>query len=116
MNRKIYFFVLAAVLLSGMILQGCAKPSVIDSDDLKMVNDYIQSVEGDELPLEVAEGMSNHAFENKNTGEVKTQWQLVLDFIQNENSESPKEMDYSIVFGNSSVAIEDNEAWEFIGG
>ncbi len=86
----------------------------ISVDDLNLVNEYVRNNGADEIMSASAEGLQSMIYENKQTKEQKNAWQLVVDFVRNETSDNPKELDYMIGFDGSSFSVsEDN--WEFIG-
>ncbi|MGE5493756.1 MAG: hypothetical protein ACM3S4_00390 [Burkholderiales bacterium] len=124
MIQKRYLIVFLIIcLFIVQACQGCsAKPVLgqkqeISQDDLNTVNNYIAEVGADEISLQKAESINKlEIYENKETHETKTIWQLVVDFVRNEKSDNTVPLGYKIVFEPGGFGLEDNETWERIGG
>lgn len=123
MKRKACMLLLIIGSLFVLTCQGCSgKPvinqrdSSIDQADLEAVNEYIVDSGANEISPDDAEDINKLGlYENKDTGEIKTIWQLVVDYVYNAKSGEPEFLGYSIKFENSSFSLEDNETWDYIG-
>jgi hypothetical protein len=116
MLRKIYFcLVMILLLLSGLFFGGGIRQSEISREDLKLVNAYVSEAGADPISLETAEEINHWLLQNTQTREIKTSWQLVVDYVRNEQGAEPEPLGYAIVFEGSSFGIEGNEVWEPVG-
>lgn len=123
MKQKVYLYLLLILcLLLVSVFQGCsAKPTIsqnqtINQDDLKAVNDYITECGADDISLQNAEDINKlELYESKETHEIKTIWQLVVDYVRNTKNGDIASLGYSIVFEDSGFSLEDNDKWEYIG-
>lgn len=118
MKRGIFLCV--TVLMAVMLIfAGCGSSSVVRADDLSMVNQYIREQGNGAKELTLQQGESVYKlelFENKETGEMKRSWELVVDYVRNEQSEAPAALDYRIEFDGGSFSLEDNVNWVSVGG
>ena len=107
-----------AALLMLLSFGGCGTPSSINMSDLNAVNQYIEnSTESIVLSVSEAEDLNKYIYQNRNTKEIKTCWELVVDYIHNITSDDLTELDYSIVFYPDDLfSLEDaDQPWEMIG-
>ena len=116
MKQKVFLYLL---LIMGLVLLfafvGCEK-SEISQDDLNVVNRYIADVGAEEMSFQDAESINKLAlYKNKETHEIKTEWQLLVGFVRNEKSDNPVDLGYKIVFESGGYSMEDNDTWEYIG-
>jgi len=121
-KRHLIIFLIICLFIVQACL-GCSAKSVpgqkheISQEDLNLVNNYIAEIGADEISLQKAESINKLTiYENKETTEIKTIWQLLVDFVRNENSDDPVDFGYKIVFEPGGFGLEDNETWECIGG
>lgn len=89
--------------------------STVSRADLKKVNRYIEERGAGTIQRWDAEYFGEHVWENSETYEIKTTWELVVDFVDNAESEEPQDLGYVIVFDRAGFGIEENEVWERIG-
>jgi hypothetical protein len=124
MKQKAYMHLLLILgLLFVLACQGCSgKPvinqgdSSINQDDLEAVNEYIVDNGANELSIDEAENINKLGlYKSKDTGEIKTIWQLVVDYVYSAQNGETESLGYSIKFENSSFSLENNETWEYIG-
>ncbi len=113
MKRQV-FFCLIFLLMTALMMMGCA-PAPVDEHDLEKVNFYAQSAGAETIDLDVAEGMNQSFYRQTATGDVKTSWQLVVNYVINANSEEPEPLDYAIEFEGTSYTMNDQGTWEEIG-
>ncbi len=107
---------LVAVMLLIAFCQGCGAKSNVSAGDLKRVNRYIDAQGAEKMDKRDAESMDRQLLQNKETREIKTAWELVVDFVDNAESEEPVDLGYAIVFDRASFSFEDNGVWEHVGG
>lgn len=112
MRRRMVFFLIAA-LFSLPMIAGCA-PEPVDEHDLEKVNFYAQSAGAEPIDLGVAKEMNDCFYKQTATGDVKTSWELVVDYVVNANSEEPEPLDYAIEFKGVDYTVSDNNTWEEI--
>lgn len=105
------------IILAFMAIQGCGQQSSVDSDDLAAFNQLALDSGAEVITLEKAEDLNMYLYKNKTTDEIKSCWQLVVDYIHNTNSDEQSVMDYAVEFnkGGFDVSIKDNDTWEFLG-
>jgi len=115
-NKGHILFLLAAVVLLAAVCQGCGAESTVSRADLKMVNAYIAEQGAEEMNKKDAESMDKQVLQNKDSQEIKTAWALIVNFVENAESEEPVELGYAIVFDRASFSIADNDVWEHVGG
>ena len=80
-----------------------------------MVNRYIEAQGAEKMERKDALSMDRQVLQNKETREIKTAWGLVVDFVDNIESEEPIDLGYAIVFDRASFSLETDQ-WENIGG
>ncbi len=113
MKRRVFFFLIAA-FFSLPMMAGCA-PAPVDEHDLEKVNFYAQSAGAEPIGLDAAEEMNECFYKQAATGDVKTSWELVVDYVVNANSEEPEPLDYAFEFDGESYALANDNTWERIG-
>lgn len=113
MKRRVFFY-LTVLLMTALVLAGCA-PAPVNEHDLEKVNFYAQSSGAETIDLVAAEEMNQNLLKNTETGAVKTSWQLVVDYVINANNEEPEPLDYAIEFEGTSYTLADESSWEKIG-
>lgn len=107
--RYISIFIVLICLL--IVNQGCSSYSdlSISKEEFKMVNKYIKELGLEEISLEDAISIEGfHLYENKETKEKKQLWQLAVDYIQNEKSDNPVNLNYKVTFASNGVGFESN--------
>ena len=112
MKRQV-FFCLIFLLMTALMMMGCA-PAPVDEHDLEKVNFYAQSAGADTIDLGVAEEMNQSFYKQVATGDVKTSWELVVNYVVNANSEEPEPMDYAIEFDGANYTVADENTWQKI--
>ncbi len=120
MNYK-YCVIVLVLLLTMLILMGCepsseAAESGIEPDDLKLVNSYLTDLGSPEMSVDDATAMKHSLLENSHTKEIKTDWQLLVNYIRNAQSDEPVTLDYGIEFGGGQLSYDLGDVWEHIGG
>ncbi len=113
MKRRV-FLCLMVVLIPVLMMAGCA-PAPVDEHELEKVNFYAQSAGADPIDIDVAEEMNDCFYKQAATGDVKTSWELVVDYVINANSEEPETLDYAIEFDGTAYKMADENTWERIG-
>lgn len=118
-TRIFLFIVVICILLTCLGCNNYSKLS-ISKDEFKMVNEYINELGFEEISLKDAISIeqTNSLFENEKTKEKKRLWQLIVDYIQNEQSEEPVILNYEITFSKDSFSFDTNSDcdWINIGG
>lgn len=116
MKRKMLMIpVFILVLLLAVTFSGCATPGVT-WEDIGTVNKYLSEKGIKALSYDDADTLHRMAiYENKNTGEKKRYWQMVVDYVRNEENGRPLELGYTIVFDNNGMDMTNNTDWENIG-
>ena len=109
MNYKCCLIVLV-LLLTLLILMGCepsseAAESGIEPDNLKLVNIYLMDLGSPEMSVDDAMAMKHSLLDNSQTKEIKTDWQLLVDYIRNAQSDEPVTLDYGIEFGDGQFLM-----------
>lgn len=114
-NKHSLSFLCIATALLLLFCQGCGGKSDVSNSDLRMVNRYIEAQGAEPMDRKAAESMDRQLFQNRETREIKTAWGLVVDFVDNAESETPKELGYAIEFDRASFSMKTDQ-WENIGG
>lgn len=118
--KNILILVLLVCIL--IVNQGCSSYSdlSISKEEFKMVNEYIKELGLEIISLKDAISIehTNSLFENEQTKEKQYIWQLIVDYIENEQSEEPVNLNYSITFSKGSFSFDSNSDcdWVNIGG
>lgn len=110
--------ILVIMLLLIVISSGCSRYSElsITSQDFKMVNEYIKEMGSQEISLKDAISMDQMSlYEHKETKEKKRMFELIVDYVLNEESDESSQLDYEFEFSNSSIQFQ-SDLWEHIGG
>ncbi len=113
MKRRVFLF-LIAIVITSISMTACA-PEPVSEHDLEMVNFYAQSSGAEPISLDAAEDMNKSLMKNTQTGDVKTSWQLLVDYVINANSEEHEPLDYQIEFDGSTYTMNSENTWEKVG-
>lgn len=117
MKHSKHFIQAFLLLLMMMTFAGCHTPPIAQND-LDTVNQYIADKGINKLSLEDAEKLTKYGlYQNRDTKEIRSLWQMIVDFVHNTKVQSDKQapLGYTIVFGDKSISVEDNQCWENIG-
>jgi hypothetical protein len=90
-------------------------PPEVTRADFDMVNGYLKEAGSQEIKLQDADNLNHFLYEQIKTREIKTEWQLLVDYIKNEQSAQPAELDYSIEFDRDSMTWDMGDR-EYVGG
>ncbi len=112
MKHRVFLCLMAVIFLS-LAMVGCT-PAPVSEHDLEMVNFYAQSSGAEPISLDAAEEMNKSLMKNTQTGDVKTSWQLLVDYVINANSEEHEPLDYEIVFDGETYTMTAESTWEKI--
>lgn len=112
MKSKGFSFLLILFLLTSLFLQGCSDTN-INKEELSTVNSYIEQLGYKEkIGIDSAVAMSQSINQNKNTQVKKSDWEFVVDFVENQLSDNPIELDYDVQFYDGSFSIDASSDWE----
>lgn len=112
MKRRVLFLV---VLMAVVLFMMACAPEPVSEHDLEMVNFYAQSSGAEPIALDAAEEMNKSLMKNAQTGDVKTSWQLLVDYVINANSEEHEPLDYEIAFDGETYTMTAKSSWERVG-
>ena len=114
MKRRVFVFLTIVFMTVTLpFMAGCA-PAPVDEHDLEKVYFYAQSSGAEPIDLSSADDMNKSLMKNAQTGDVKTSWQLLVDYVINANSEEPEPLDYAIEFIGTTYTMTDESTWERI--
>ena len=91
-NKGHILLLLVAVVLLAAVCQGCGAKSAVSRADLKKVNAYIETQGAEKMDKKDAEDVSRDIWRNRESGEVKATWEMIVDFVDNAKSETPQEL------------------------
>lgn len=115
--RKSLGLIVLVLAAAAMLCTCIHDDAYVREDDIETVNAYICKAGLNEITLQNIEDCEYfgiymyHATSQKQTG-----WDMIVAYVRNAQSSTPKEMDYTVKLGSDSVEIRtDKDAWELIG-